>query len=63
MQLEKFREHNSQWLNMVESHAVDSHDFDPSDELDLPAYLTTDFMSNDIPHGPGKFNKLIVFFY
>ncbi|XP_026469279.1 kinesin-associated protein 3-like [Ctenocephalides felis] len=54
IKLEKFREHNSQWLNMVESHAVDSHDFDPSDELDLPAYLTTDFMSNDIPHGPGS---------
>lgn len=48
-QLEKFRNHNSQWLSMVETQeADDMQDFGPMDdeEGDLPAvYLTSDYLN------------------
>lgn len=47
IKLEKFRNHNSQWLTMVESHEVDDlQDYGTvEDEDDLPAYLTSDYLN------------------
>ncbi len=46
-QLEKFRNHNSQWLSMVETQEADDlQDFGQMDEEgDLPVYLTSDYLN------------------
>lgn len=48
IKLEKFRNHNSQWLTMVETHEVDDiHEYGTieDEESDLPAYLTSDYLT------------------
>lgn len=47
IKLEKFRNHNSQWLTMVETQEVDDlQDYGTvEDEEDLPAYLTSDYLN------------------
>lgn len=48
LQLEKFRNHNSQWLSMVDSqeNADDIQTYGPieDDEADLPTYLTSEYL-------------------
>uniref|UniRef100_A0A8D8DR01 Kinesin-associated protein 3 n=1 Tax=Culex pipiens TaxID=7175 RepID=A0A8D8DR01_CULPI len=48
IKLEKFRNHNSQWLSMVETQEEtdDIQDYGPmdDDDGDLPAYLTSDYL-------------------
>nr|CAD7453723.1 unnamed protein product [Timema tahoe] len=50
IKLEKFRWHNSQWLEMVENTALDSTGFDKASTLDndLPAYLEDDIMQHTL---------------
>lgn len=43
--VDKFRFHNSQWLEMVESLALDDVGFGLSEE-DFPPYLSTDLMQH-----------------
>jgi hypothetical protein len=47
IKLEKFRNHNSQWLTMVETQEADDlQDFGTvDDDEDLPVYLTTDYLN------------------
>lgn len=47
IKLEKFRNHNSQWLTMVETQEADDiQDFGTvEEEEDLPVYLTTDYLN------------------
>lgn len=47
IKLEKFRNHNSQWLTMVETQEADDiQDYGTvEDEDDLPAYLTSDYLN------------------
>lgn len=50
IKLEKFRNYNSQWLEMVQQHQEDSDidtfydPMDANDDNDLPAYLPADFI-------------------
>lgn len=50
LQLEKFRNHNSQWLSMVETQQDndDTNDFGNAADEDgeLPNYLTTDYFDH-----------------
>lgn len=49
IKLEKFRNHNAQWLDMVEAHHEENGDstyygqMDAEDDNDLPAYLPSDY--------------------
>lgn len=44
IQIENFRNHNAQWLQMVESHAVDDAEYE--EVLDeLPPYLNPEFLA------------------
>lgn len=47
IKLEKFRNHNSQWLSMVETQEADDlQDYGTvEEEDDLPAYLTSDYLN------------------
>lgn len=55
IKLEKFRNHNSQWLTMVETQeADDAYDFGTVEDDELPAYLTSDYL-NQI-YQSGEFN-------
>jgi Kinesin-associated protein (KAP) len=48
IKLEKFRNHNSQWLNMVESQEVNNSHIDENydaEDNDLPIYLTSDYLT------------------
>lgn len=48
IKLEKFRNHNSQWLTMVETHEADDiQDYGTveDEDADLPAYLTSDYLT------------------
>lgn len=46
IKLEKFRNHNSQWLTMVETQDTDEmQDYGTVEEDDLPAYLTSDYLN------------------
>lgn len=72
IKLEKFRWHNSQWLEMVESQALDSSGYGPlGDDVDvdsLPAFLSSDILTHSLlfPAGKKKFTALIqflIFFY
>ncbi|XP_044733665.1 kinesin-associated protein 3-like [Chrysoperla carnea] len=45
IKVEKFRAHNSEWLDMVENHDVDAMDFEEPDD-DLPPFIDADFMNN-----------------
>ncbi|KAL7036101.1 hypothetical protein ACKWTF_008691 [Chironomus riparius] len=48
IKLEKFRNHNSQWLTMVETHESDDiQDYGAVDDedTDLPVYLTSDYLT------------------
>nr|CAD7425413.1 unnamed protein product [Timema monikensis] len=58
IKLEKFRWHNSQWLEMVENSALDSTSFDKASTLDneLPAYLEDDIMQHTLLFPSGRFN-------
>lgn len=45
-QLEKFRNHNSQWLSMVETQEADDiQDFGAVEDEELPVYLTSDYLN------------------
>lgn len=57
IKLEKFRNHNSQWLTMVETQEVDDlQDYGTVEEdSDLPVYLTSDYL-NQIYHS-GESNE------
>ncbi|CAG2057721.1 unnamed protein product, partial [Timema podura] len=65
IKLEKFRWHNSQWLEMVENTALDSTGFDKASTLDndLPAYLEDDIMQHTLlfPSGVLSYDRSIPF--
>ncbi|KAE8748254.1 hypothetical protein FOCC_FOCC005093 [Frankliniella occidentalis] len=50
IKLEKFRWHNSQWLEMVESQALDSSGYGQlADDVDsLPAFLSSDMLTHSL---------------
>lgn len=54
IQIENFRNHNAQWLQMVESHAADNADFE--EVLDeLPPYMNPEFLAtHSVPTFSGK---------
>lgn len=45
--IERFRTHNSQWLEMVDSHQLQP-DEDEEDDNVLPPYLNTEYLSTAI---------------
>jgi len=64
IKLEKFRWHNSQWLEMVESQAIDTSSFglvgeDP-DALPAPAFLSSDLLSHSMLFPTGMTLFLVV---
>lgn len=60
IKLEKFRNHNSQWLSMVETQEEtdDIQDYGPmdDDDGDLPAYLTADYLDQCMLYQSGESN-------
>lgn len=45
IKLEKFRNHNSQWLSMVETESSDFfNDAGEEEDTDLPVYLPSDYL-------------------
>lgn len=45
IKLEKFRNHNSQWLSMVETESSDFfNDVGEEEDADLPVYLPSDYL-------------------
>ncbi|XP_053694535.1 kinesin-associated protein 3 isoform X2 [Sabethes cyaneus] len=60
IKLEKFRNHNSQWLSMVETQEEidDIQDYGPmdDDDGDLPAYLTSDYLDQCMLYQSGESN-------
>lgn len=62
IQIEQFRTHNTQWLQMIESNAADDIE-EEEDTMDvLPPYLNAEFLAtHSVPGVSGKFvtlNKL-----
>ncbi|XP_055523469.1 kinesin-associated protein 3 [Wyeomyia smithii] len=60
IKLEKFRNHNSQWLSMVETQEEidDIQDYGPmdDDDGDIPAYLTSDYLDQCMLYQSGESN-------
>ncbi|XP_055614070.1 kinesin-associated protein 3 [Uranotaenia lowii] len=60
IKLEKFRNHNSQWLSMVETQEEtdDIQDYGPidDDDGDLPAYLASDYLDQCMLYQSGESN-------
>ncbi|XP_058816467.1 kinesin-associated protein 3 [Topomyia yanbarensis] len=60
IKLEKFRNHNSQWLSMVETQEEtdDIQDYGPmdDDDGDLPGYLTADYLDQCMLYQSGESN-------
>ncbi|KAL1490398.1 hypothetical protein ABEB36_013103 [Hypothenemus hampei] len=46
IRIEKFRHHNAQWLQMVDSHQLEPEDEEEEDEL--PPYLNTEYLSQAV---------------
>lgn len=45
IRIEKFRHHNAQWLQMVDSHQL-SKEEEEEEEFELPPYLNTEYLSS-----------------
>lgn len=45
IRIEKFRNHNQQWLTMVDTQQLDSEE---EDEDELPPYLNTEYLSTAV---------------
>lgn len=47
IKIEKFRHHNAQWLQMVDSQQLEPED-DEEDDGELPPYLNTEYLSTAV---------------
>lgn len=47
IRIEKFRNHNAQWLQMVDSHQLEPED-EENDDNELPPYLNTEYLSTAV---------------
>ncbi|KAK9720460.1 hypothetical protein QE152_g22020 [Popillia japonica] len=47
IRIERFRNHNAQWLQMVDSHQLDPEEED-DDDNELPPYLNTEYLSTAV---------------
>lgn len=47
IKIEKFRNHNAQWLQMVDSHQFEPEE-DDDDDSELPPYLNTEYLSTAV---------------
>lgn len=57
IKIEKFRNHNSQWLQMVDTHQFEPEEED-DDDSELPPYLNTEYLSTAVvPPLSGRFCK------
>lgn len=46
IKIEKFCNHNAQWLQMVDSHQLEDNEQD--EDLELPPYLNTEYLSTAV---------------
>lgn len=56
IQIEKFRNHNAQWLQMIESNAADDVGFEDDNIMDeLPPYMNAEFLAtHSVPNFSGN---------
>lgn len=47
IRIERFRHHNSQWLQMVDSHELEAEE---EEDDELPPYLNTEYLSTAVLH-------------
>ena len=47
IRIERFRNHNAQWLQMVDSHQLEEPDGEEEDD-ELPPYLNTEYLSTAV---------------
>lgn len=48
IRIEKFRNHNAQWLQMVDSHQLDETQEVDDEDMELPPYLNTEYLSTAV---------------
>lgn len=48
IRIERFRNHNAQWLQMVDSHQLDNDEQLEEEEDELPPYLNTEYLSTAV---------------
>lgn len=46
IRIEKFRHHNAQWLQMVDSQQLLKRDEETDENFELPPYLNTEYLSS-----------------
>lgn len=57
IKLEKFRNHNSQWLSMVETESSDFfNDIGEEEDAEMPVYLTSDYLTQIYQSGESNEN-------
>ena len=58
IKVEKFRSHNQQWLEMVETIAMDPANYLlPEDDDNLPPFMSGDLLKHTMLFPSGKINK------
>lgn len=58
IKLEKFRNHNSQWLSMVETESSDFfNDIGEDEDVDMPVYLPSDYLTQIYQSGESNDNN------
>lgn len=48
IRIEKFRIHNAQWLQMVDSQQLGNEEEDDDEDDELPPYLNTEYLSTAV---------------
>lgn len=57
IKLEKFRNHNSQWLSMIETESSDFfNDIGEEEDVDMPVYLPSDYLTQIYQSGESNDN-------
>lgn len=63
IRIERFRNHNAQWLQMVDSHQFDKEDKQKEDDEELPPYLNTEYLSTAVvPPLTGTYLRINMFY-